>query len=128
MAFAYPEGECFFQRSSLVNSFFSAEKAEHFYGYMLVEYLWNQPAYQGNSNVYSSYRIKSSKASFGDPRVGYYDQLPIMYGPAYNDIRRYWQHTLCSSVTRLQARKNGAAAEVGHCPCISRPTPLTNTW
>lgn len=114
MAFAYPEGECFFQRSSLKNSFFSADKAEDFYGYMLVEYLWNQPSEFGTDiYTYKHTRACTSYRTFeGDPFIGYWSQLPICYGPKHDEIKRRLQHDLCSNKDRLRARVNGASAEV----------------
>ena len=44
MAMTYPEGECFFKRSVISNSFYNANDPEEFYSNFMIEYLWNVPS------------------------------------------------------------------------------------
>ena len=129
MSIAYPEGECFFKRSALKSKSFSADDQKDFESHMLVEYLWNQPAYFGqNIPQYGHPRGPVSKRFWtGDPFIGYWEQLPVMYGPRYDNIKRYYRHNLCTSEARLRARVSGtttASAEVGF--CTVNPPPLAD--
>ena len=122
MAILYPEGECFFKRSALSNKGFSADKPEDFYSNMLVEFIWNQPAFTGPAAWEPHGHPRSYKTSVDiTTRYAWFTQLPFSYGPTYTDIKRRFQHNLCTSPGRLQNRINGAAAEVNLSSHILRP-------
>lgn len=66
MAFAYPQGECFFKRSALKSSVkdrFDAEKPLHFYSCLVVEMVWNKEAYHGSKECNESGGGHSHKRS-----------------------------------------------------------------
>ena len=123
MALAYPEGECFFQRSVLNTSQadgYHADKVEDFYSHLLVEFVWNQEAYHGSvaarrpggrSHPRSGYKIVNS-GDWSPTEYGAWEQPPFSYGPALNDIKRRFQHNLCTSGGRFKKRHNGGSAEV----------------
>ena len=119
MALAYPEGEVFFQRSSLANSKFKADDHDQFYGHILVEYLWNQPYKYGKTakTVYNNpdhprSTFQWSRHTEGLQIYNWWTQLPFSYG-RWNDVKRRYQHNLCGSTGRYYNRtEKGAAAEV----------------
>ncbi|KAJ4107863.1 hypothetical protein NW760_008709 [Fusarium oxysporum] len=78
MASYYPEGECYFQRSSLRYSrTFTAENTDHFYRHVLLEYYWNGwPAtgVQSRSHQRSHWR-HGTPSGIGGTRFGDWDRF-----------------------------------------------------
>ncbi len=136
MALAYPEGECFFVRSSLVTKklenkipySFDANNLEHFYKNMLIEYVWNRWADHGSAipkdgrvSGRSIYHVLDPE--YWSTNYAIWGELPISYGPAENNIKKHRRHDLCDA-QKLQAHANmlrdhekGAALQV----CFSGP-------
>ena len=44
---------------------------------------------------------------------GCWEQLSFSYGPTPDNIKRRFQHNLCTSGNKIKAREQGASAEVG---------------
>ncbi|PYI35244.1 hypothetical protein BP00DRAFT_412198 [Aspergillus indologenus CBS 114.80] len=121
MSFAYPEGECFFKRSALRSSTYDPDKPEHFYGHLLVEYIWNRAAYSGDSAYYtkdvhyhprSAYRVV--KGDWWDTKYGNWTNIHFLYGKKpYSDEERYRtvEHNLCVSGNRFRDHDKGGALE-----------------
>lgn len=126
MALAYPEGECFFNRSGLRAprpSGYDANNPDHFNSHMMIEYVWNKPAQRwsvplgfpertglevdrGRTNLaWVSTRVTN-------PGYGNYRDLPISYGPSESQIRRRLHHNLCLNTADFNRYLSGGAAEV----------------
>lgn len=117
MALAYPEGECFFIRSSLASSKsdgFHPDNAEEFYKTIIVEYVWNVEAYHASATVYKHPRseCKIVRGDWWNTDYGCWSQLPFSYGPSESDIRRRVQHNLCTNGNRFRDYEKGGSAEV----------------
>ncbi|OGM47919.1 hypothetical protein ABOM_002695 [Aspergillus bombycis] len=129
MALAYPEGECFFKRSALNSSnknFYQADRADHFYGHFLLEFIWNVPTHTGDAarktrtHPRSTYHLNDLSywtpppimTKTNGPYIGSWSQLPFVYGSHYSKGKqRRMQHNLCTNVDRLQAQMKGGAME-----------------
>ncbi|GAB1198409.1 hypothetical protein APSETT444_007728 [Aspergillus pseudonomiae] len=129
MALAYPEGECFFKRSALNSSnknFYQADRADHFYGHFLLEFIWNVPSHTGDAarktrkHPRSTYHLNDLSywtppplmTKTNGPYIGSWSQLPFVYGSHYSKGKqRRMQHNLCTNVDRLQAQMKGGAME-----------------
>ncbi|KAE8370897.1 hypothetical protein BDV27DRAFT_789 [Aspergillus caelatus] len=129
MALAYPEGECFFKRSALNSSnknFYQADRADHFYGHFLLEFIWNVPSHTGDSarqrrshprstyhlNDLSTWTPPPVMLKTNGPYIGNWSQLPFVYGSHYSKGKqRRMQHNLCTNAKRLQAQVKGDAME-----------------
>ncbi|RAQ52963.1 hypothetical protein AFGD_001413 [Aspergillus flavus] len=129
MALAYPEGECFFKRSALNSnnkSFYQADRADHFYGHFLLEFIWNVPTHTGDAarkthkhprstyhlNDLSTWTPPPMMYKTNGPYIGSWSQLPFVYGSHYSKGKqRRVQHNLCTNADRLQTQMKGAAME-----------------
>ncbi|PYI00109.1 hypothetical protein BO71DRAFT_404826 [Aspergillus ellipticus CBS 707.79] len=121
MSFTYPEGECFFKRSALRSSTYDPDKPEHFYGHLLVEYIWNRPAFHGSSSYYtkdihyhprSPYRVV--KGDWWSTPYGNWSNIFFLYGKRpHSDPDRYRQveHNLCTRGNRFRDQEKGGALE-----------------
>lgn len=117
MAVAYPEGECFFQRSKLDNAYYHANNPKDFYSYMMIEYVWNAEADHGSRNC------KTSSGGHRHPRSGYqivrgsnwgtdygnWTHLPFGFGPDCDKISRRTDHELCTTGNVFKDRENGGS-------------------
>ncbi|KAE8404939.1 hypothetical protein BDV37DRAFT_103830 [Aspergillus pseudonomiae] len=127
MAAAHPEGEVYFQRSSLRFSnnlgFFDAENANHFYSHFLIEWVTNEamarevrglpePNHRGPRSQYLRERPS------GVPRTwfGFWSHLPVSYG-SNNNIRRWAQIPLERNPAEFRDRDRGGAQKVRVHPC-----------
>lgn len=123
MALAYPEGECFFKRSALnaqQQDGYHADNCKDFYSHIMVEYIWNQEAYHGStdaktytgkrSHPRSEYRVVNG--DWWNTDYGVWCNVPFSYGPTPNDIKRRFEHNLCTWGNRIRDREKGASAEV----------------
>lgn len=104
MATAYPEGECFFQRSALSNSQadgYHADDVIDFYSHFFVEFIWNLEAYHGSD----------SRAMKGvtNPRSGYL--YPFLLSCS---ILRSWLEPVSGSVSYLRYEYVGATCLLYH--------------
>ncbi|OGM48634.1 hypothetical protein ABOM_002065 [Aspergillus bombycis] len=132
MAAAHPEGEVYFQRSSLrfANhlTFFDANNANHFYSHFLIEWVSNvamarqvrdlpQPNHEGPRSQYLRERPS------GVPRTwyGFWSHLPVSYG-RNNNISRWAQIPLETNPAEFRDSYNGGAQKVRVHPC---PLPTT---
>ncbi|PWY67076.1 hypothetical protein BO94DRAFT_434434, partial [Aspergillus sclerotioniger CBS 115572] len=119
MALSYPEGECFFKRSALRSATYDADKPEHFYSHMLVEYIWNRPAFQGSDSEYASdvhfhprspYRVV--KGDLWSTQYGNWANIFFLYGTKpHSDRYRQVGHNLCVNGNRFRDQEKGAALE-----------------
>lgn len=127
MALAYPEGECFFKRSALATSQadgYHADNLKDFYGHFILEYVWNQWGDHGSdcnpnlTNDRSKYKIV--KGNNWGTQYGVWDRLPISYGQQ-KDIKRRYQHNLCTDGNRIRDREKGASAEASLRSLLATP-------
>jgi hypothetical protein len=137
MALAYPTGECHFKRSGLDTpqpEGFHASDKEQFYGRMLVEFIWNWPAYHGVeesrypggwNHPRSGYWIGT--ADWWATKYGQWDALPFNYGPTPQDIRRRTEHNLCHNFNRFKNVEKGASLEVSYSTARHR-RPTANLY
>ncbi|PYI00743.1 hypothetical protein BO78DRAFT_269567, partial [Aspergillus sclerotiicarbonarius CBS 121057] len=119
MSLAYPEGECFFKRSALRTSTYDADKPEHFYAHLLVEYIRNRPAFQGAGSYYSRevhdhprspYRVV--KGDRWNTVYGNWTSIFFLYGQQpHSDRYRQAEHTLCVNGNRFRDQEKGGALE-----------------
>ncbi|KAL4790900.1 hypothetical protein BDV19DRAFT_381980 [Aspergillus venezuelensis] len=121
MSFAYPEGECFFKRSAIRSPCYEPDKPEHFYGHLLVEYIWNRPAFNGcdsdcrrdvHFHPRSAYKVV--KGDWWNTHYGNWTSIYFLYGTKpYSDKGRYRQveHNLCVSPNRFRDQEKGGALE-----------------
>lgn len=124
MALAYPEGECFFDRSGLVAPRphgYNANNPDHFHSHMMIEYIWNRPAQEWHALLglplpgAEVVRGRTSLVYVGtrDSKYwGNYRDLPISYGPSESTIRRRLHHDLCLRGPDFDTYIRGEAAEV----------------
>ncbi|GAM38921.1 hypothetical protein TCE0_034r10049 [Talaromyces pinophilus] len=123
MAFAYPQGECFFKRSALKSSDpkgrYDAENPLRFYSCLLVEMIWNREAYHGSKecNEYGgghSHKRSDFKMVWGgggwQTTYGNWSHLPFSYDN-YTQPSRRVQHELCTWGYRFKKREQGDAYE-----------------
>ncbi|KAL4962723.1 uncharacterized protein BDV14DRAFT_210367 [Aspergillus stella-maris] len=124
MSFAYPEGECFFKRSAICSSSYDPDKPEHFYGHLLVEYIWNRPAFHGCDSDYrrdvhfhprSAYKVV--KGDWWNTYYGNWTSIYFLYGTKpYSDKARYRQieHNLCWFLADRAACIRGIYIPIAH--------------
>ena len=121
MALAYPEGECFFQRSGLRTPLpggYNADNVEHFHRHMMIEYLWNVPEGIGNTEInnprgHTHLRTAYSIVRPGlRTRYGNFHFLPISFGPSESSVSRRVRHELCLDPWEFNRYHNGASAQV----------------
>ncbi|RAL15586.1 uncharacterized protein BO97DRAFT_461285 [Aspergillus homomorphus CBS 101889] len=96
MSVAYPEEECFFKRSTLTTSTSNAEKPEHFCSHMMLEYIWNRPAFVGPDSLGKFDLHHHPRAAYKAP---------------YNDRYRQAMHDLCVSGNRFRDQEKGGSLE-----------------
>ncbi|PLB53834.1 hypothetical protein P170DRAFT_504745 [Aspergillus steynii IBT 23096] len=119
MSLAYPEGECFFKRSALRTSTYDPDKPEHFYAHMLVEYIWNRPAYSGAGSYYTQNVHHHPRSSYkvvrGDnwsTSYGNWSKIFFLYGKlSHNAKYRQAEHNLCVNGNRFRDQEKGGALE-----------------
>ncbi|KAE8136538.1 hypothetical protein BDV38DRAFT_283753 [Aspergillus pseudotamarii] len=119
MSLTYPEGECFFKRAALTTSTYTAEKPGHFYAHIIVEYIWNRPAFYGpdSLNKYDLHyhpraAYKAVKGDLWDSNYGNWDSISLLYGKKpYNDRYRHAKHDLCVSGNRFRDQEKGGSLE-----------------
>ncbi|KAL4937727.1 hypothetical protein BDV06DRAFT_215669 [Aspergillus oleicola] len=100
MSFAYPEGECFFKRST----------PDHFSGHVLVEYIWNRPPFHGSdtdcrkgAHFHPRSAYKVVKGDWWDTYYGNWTSIFLLYGKKpYSDAGRG---------NRFREQEKGAALE-----------------
>ncbi|KAL8671355.1 MAG: hypothetical protein Q9168_004137 [Polycauliona sp. 1 TL-2023] len=121
MALAYPEGECFFQRSVLDSSVYHANDVKDFYSHLMVEFVWNKEADhgagecmtaesrkgRGHRHPRSGYKIV--RGSWWDTDYGNWTQLPFSYGTHWKKITRRVEHNLCVNGNQFRDREKGGA-------------------
>ncbi|PLB49350.1 hypothetical protein P170DRAFT_464790 [Aspergillus steynii IBT 23096] len=123
MASAHPEGEVYFQRSSLQFPGWSAARADQFYTHCLIEWVSNEPMgrRQGSApnhatNPRSTYLREKGPGLFYNVWFGFWSHLPVSLGER-NRIRRIVRIPLETDVRRFKDRDNGAAQTVWVHPC-----------
>jgi hypothetical protein len=120
MSAAYPEGECFFKRSALKTSTYDADKPEHFYAHMMVEYIRNKPAFHGSYesdydkdrhfHLRSNYEVV--KGDWWNTVYGNWTNISFLYGKKpYHDQYRHAVHDLCTNGNSFRDQEKGASLE-----------------
>ncbi|KAJ5759477.1 hypothetical protein N7520_006633 [Penicillium odoratum] len=121
MAIPYPQGECFFKRSSLTSEKpdrFNAENPAHFYSTLIVETIWNKEAYHGEKNCQNRSNPRSDlKVVYGGggwkTHYGNWSHIPFTYGnyAKPETVNRRIRHELCTWGYRFKKREWGDAYE-----------------
>ncbi|KAJ5782507.1 hypothetical protein N7457_004281 [Penicillium paradoxum] len=119
MSLAYPEGECFFKRSALKTSVYDADRPEHFYAHLMVEFIWNRPAFHGSDSPYDRNRhyhprsvYKVVKGDMWNTRYGNWTDIFFLYGKKpYNGTYRAAEHNLCVNGNRFRDQEKGGSLE-----------------
>jgi hypothetical protein len=128
MSLAYPEGEAFFLRSALKqeSSSFDPDKPSHFYAHLLVEFIWNKPAFHGSTlatyrddvhkHPRSPYKVVTG--SWWSTHYGNWEKICFLYGKrpcptstAEQKEYRQVEHNLCVDGNRFRDQEKGGALE-----------------
>ncbi|KAJ5646933.1 hypothetical protein N7490_003305 [Penicillium lividum] len=121
MAIPYPQGECFFKRSSLTSEKperFNAENPAHFYDTLIVEPIWNKVAYHGEKNCQNRSNPRSDLKVVYDgggwkTHYGNWSHIPFTYGnyAKPETVNKRIRHELCTWGYRFKKREWGDAYE-----------------
>jgi len=115
----YPEGECFFYRSSLSNGYYDTADPNRFYKNFLLEYVWNVPGHGPDGKLFSPSTRTHPRSGWqrftgiGNGLVGTWDYLSVSYGTELSNIERRHIHNLCVNKSRFNDFFRGGSSEVG---------------
>ncbi|KAF5660059.1 hypothetical protein FHETE_9169 [Fusarium heterosporum] len=106
MASYYPEGECYFRRSSLTYSGgFSAERERDFYSHVLLEYQWNGwRAINQTSRSHARSAWNSGTGQFWNTRFGDWNRFWVGESRVRNPDQCIFQHGHANSLNWNECR------------------------